>query len=456
MIPATNQVPIPSIFVSYTQADKAWAEWIAWTLEAAGYRVKIQAWDFRPGSNFVVEMDQAARESDRTLVVLSSHFLQSGFTQPEWAAAFARDPQGREKRLVPVRIDNCKPGGMLGQIIWIDLVGQTEEAARAALLQGFQERGKPAVPPAFPAGRPASAAPFPGAPTPEPTSSLDNPPTPVFVEEASEKPKPDVSDAAETSRRRLLGNVGLLFLIILGLACLLAAHVSFWGGVVSAILGSGLLGIFLTFVKWVTRPDQENLQRQVRKALQDRRVTYLLVTTVFLLAVFNIIFLPDPTQAAVDEALFGKPMALAIVPGNRVFHKLRATEFDDSQGYTLLVKRGRKTIVEQKVHGAGVIYTGASEEKLRKLINNSKSGLTERLQGYLRGSRGNPQEVLDIWLTSGKPIASPTLRRGNHLVVELHCRGVGKVMVQKEVDLEEDLQPVFLELEGRNPCASIP
>ena len=30
-------------FVSYTSADRAWAEWIAWQLEQAGYQVIVQA-----------------------------------------------------------------------------------------------------------------------------------------------------------------------------------------------------------------------------------------------------------------------------------------------------------------------------------------------------------------------------------------------------------------------------
>ncbi len=30
-------------FVSYTSADRAWAEWIAWQLEAEGYTVIVQA-----------------------------------------------------------------------------------------------------------------------------------------------------------------------------------------------------------------------------------------------------------------------------------------------------------------------------------------------------------------------------------------------------------------------------
>jgi TIR domain len=47
-------------FISYTGKDSQWAQWIAFELEAAGYHTLIQAWDIRPGSNFVVEMDEAA------------------------------------------------------------------------------------------------------------------------------------------------------------------------------------------------------------------------------------------------------------------------------------------------------------------------------------------------------------------------------------------------------------
>jgi hypothetical protein len=32
------------LFISYNQADRDWANWIAWTLEGAGYTVIIQAW----------------------------------------------------------------------------------------------------------------------------------------------------------------------------------------------------------------------------------------------------------------------------------------------------------------------------------------------------------------------------------------------------------------------------
>jgi internalin A len=137
-------------FISYTKADKAWAEWIAWTLEAAGYSTVIQAWDFRPGSNFVLEMQRAATEANRTIAVLSQKYLESAFTQPEWAAAFAQDPQGQKQKLIPVRIEDCQLAGILAPIVYLDLVGLPENDARTALLGAFSIRNKPASAPAFP------------------------------------------------------------------------------------------------------------------------------------------------------------------------------------------------------------------------------------------------------------------------------------------------------------------
>jgi hypothetical protein len=36
-------------FISCNRADKQWEDRIAWILEAAGYTVAVQAWEFRPG-----------------------------------------------------------------------------------------------------------------------------------------------------------------------------------------------------------------------------------------------------------------------------------------------------------------------------------------------------------------------------------------------------------------------
>jgi hypothetical protein len=161
--------PIVDYFISYTSTDKAWAEWIGWVLEAAGSSVLLQAWDFVPGSNFVLEMQRAAASARRTIAVLSPDYLTSRFAAPEWAAAFAQDPEGLSRRLVPVRVRDCVLEGMLQTIVHIDLVGLDEAAARKRLTDGLgAKRGKPDQAPPFPGSTPAgqgagNCKAFPGA-----------------------------------------------------------------------------------------------------------------------------------------------------------------------------------------------------------------------------------------------------------------------------------------------------
>ncbi len=155
----------PAFFVSYNSVDRTWAEWIAWQLEEAGYSTVLQAWDFTPGSNFVVEMDRASKLAQRTIAVLSPDYLAATYPQPEWGAAFAEDPQGLKRKLIPVRVTECKPEGLLAQIVHIDLVGLDADAARVQLLEGVRERAKPLEAPPFPGAAPHAdsyAPSFPG------------------------------------------------------------------------------------------------------------------------------------------------------------------------------------------------------------------------------------------------------------------------------------------------------
>ena len=138
-------------FISYNQADRTWAEWIAWQLEEARYSVVIEAWDFRPGENFALDMDSAIVKAERTIAVLSPDYLTASYVHPEWAAAFAKDPTGKESKLLTVRVRECEPEGLLAQIIYINLVKLDEAAAKQTLLDGVRQgRAKPKTKPGFP------------------------------------------------------------------------------------------------------------------------------------------------------------------------------------------------------------------------------------------------------------------------------------------------------------------
>jgi TIR domain/Transposase IS116/IS110/IS902 family len=144
--------PGRDFFISYTQVSRPWAEWIAVQLEAAGYSTVLQAWDFRPGRDFLHEMQQATSTAGRTIAVLSPAYFGSKFSEAEWRAAFVKDPTGELGLLVPMRVQPYEPPGLLASRVYIDLVDVAEEEARRRLLTGVDQSG----------ARPTSA-PFPGA-----------------------------------------------------------------------------------------------------------------------------------------------------------------------------------------------------------------------------------------------------------------------------------------------------
>jgi hypothetical protein len=136
-------------FISYNQEDRQWAEWIAWILEEKNYSVVIQAWDFRPGGNFVLEMQKAVI-AHRIIAVLSENYINAEFTHPEWATAFSRDPKGEKGILIPVRVKACPLPGLLAPIIYVDIVELGEEEAQEKLIKSLNLRNKPPIKPLFP------------------------------------------------------------------------------------------------------------------------------------------------------------------------------------------------------------------------------------------------------------------------------------------------------------------
>ncbi len=157
-------------FISYTTVDQPWAEWMAWHLEDAGYQILIQAWDFVPGSDWRIKMEEGIAQAARTIAVLSVSYLSSVYGGEEWRAARAADPEGLARKLLPIRVEDCERPGVLRTLVSIDLFGMAAGEARRCLLEEIQRalkgRAKPDVEPEFPVrpGRepPPVPAEFPG------------------------------------------------------------------------------------------------------------------------------------------------------------------------------------------------------------------------------------------------------------------------------------------------------
>ncbi|SNQ46217.1 putative WD-40 repeat protein [Frankia canadensis] len=139
--------------------DQGWAEWLAWVLEEVGLKIWLRNWDSVAGTQQTEQVQHVLSGARHVAAVVSPATLAAMSARPEWRAAMDTDPDGRRRRLLVIRVEECEPPALLGQVRPIDLFGLAEEAARGHLLAAFE---------AVDSGRakPRDAPPFPGGPGP--------------------------------------------------------------------------------------------------------------------------------------------------------------------------------------------------------------------------------------------------------------------------------------------------
>ncbi|WP_106322481.1 FxSxx-COOH system tetratricopeptide repeat protein [Actinoplanes italicus] len=161
------------IVISHAGADRAWAEWARWHLEAAGYPTELDSVDRAPGTNAVEAMDRALHRDNPMLALLSAAYLKADrFTTDEWTARWAQRRGNPDVKLIPLRVEKADlSGGLWAPIVVPDLFDLVPAQAVSVLLDAVRRVLEPA-----PAG-PLTAAPpdYPGravAAGPRPPGSL--------------------------------------------------------------------------------------------------------------------------------------------------------------------------------------------------------------------------------------------------------------------------------------------
>jgi tetratricopeptide (TPR) repeat protein len=187
------------IFVSYTSQDKAWAEWIAWTLNSAGHVARLHNWEIDGGGDILKWMEDRFEGADHVVSVVSSRYLTQPFSALERRAAVWADPESERGLWRPVLIEDCKLPRLIELFKRLPLYLNADDrgAARKALLEFIEPVKGPVAEPPFPGT--LSAAPpepaFPGTPaaipapppSPAPPEPHLFPPDPVMIGRAKEE-----------------------------------------------------------------------------------------------------------------------------------------------------------------------------------------------------------------------------------------------------------------------------
>lgn len=141
--------PAFDFFLSYSTPDETFARFIDDVLRQAGHTVFAQFRDMPAGSNFVIEMERGLEDSGRLVALLSPSYVASKHCKAEWSAAYADDPSGEKRKLVPLLIAPADLDPLARQIVTKSLVGKTAQEAADAILAAAGYAG-PSIEPKAP------------------------------------------------------------------------------------------------------------------------------------------------------------------------------------------------------------------------------------------------------------------------------------------------------------------
>jgi hypothetical protein len=91
------------IFVSYTNKDREWADWIGHELDALGHAVHIDSWEVSGGQNIMAWMEERHHKADPRVVRGLGRISDEAILQSRGSRCFLRRGAGEGARSAATR-----------------------------------------------------------------------------------------------------------------------------------------------------------------------------------------------------------------------------------------------------------------------------------------------------------------------------------------------------------------
>lgn len=116
------------VFLSYNSHDRARVEGLAERLRESGLRVWFDMWVIEPGDDIYAAIEHGL-EYARTLVLcMSPAAFESEWVQPERNTSLFRDPQNRERRFIPILLEDCQIPHAIRRFSFVDWREENDDA----------------------------------------------------------------------------------------------------------------------------------------------------------------------------------------------------------------------------------------------------------------------------------------------------------------------------------------
>lgn len=122
-------------FLSHSSKDKAVVRPIAERLRGDGLKVWFDEWEIKPGDNIPAKIEEGLEYSRVLVFCMSANAFGSDWSQLEAGTFRFRDPLNKERRLIPLRLDDAPIKGSLAQFSYINWFRNPTEEHYANLLQ---------------------------------------------------------------------------------------------------------------------------------------------------------------------------------------------------------------------------------------------------------------------------------------------------------------------------------
>jgi hypothetical protein len=121
------------VFLSHSSKDKTVVRPLAERLRADGLKVWFDEWVLKPGDPIQKKIDDGLEHSRVLVLCMSAQAFGSDWAQLEVGTFRFRDPLNKERRFIPVRLDDAPIKGSLAQFLyinWCSKEGREEEYTR--------------------------------------------------------------------------------------------------------------------------------------------------------------------------------------------------------------------------------------------------------------------------------------------------------------------------------------
>ncbi|MCP5050009.1 MAG: toll/interleukin-1 receptor domain-containing protein, partial [bacterium] len=112
-------------FLSHNSRDKPRVRRLAEQLKQAGLTVWFDEWVIQPGDNIQLKINHGLEQSRVLVLCMSNHAFGSDWVSLESSTVIFRDPVNKDRRFIPVLLEDCKIPDSIKTFAYIDFT--TEE-----------------------------------------------------------------------------------------------------------------------------------------------------------------------------------------------------------------------------------------------------------------------------------------------------------------------------------------